>query len=194
MAVKRKNRLAQKITHFYCRTCGEYHLKTHAHYRAMKKGTQRRKSWGWVNQINRPMNEPNGGQNADSAEQDVGLLSTTEPNTDSHQETTNQQQSNPGFWRWGWGELNRNRRWFFALNSNHVIALATLVAAGSAVIYTDYASRQWETMSQQLDATRSTIYQARTALRQSAVESAAEKKAADTADARVMHAILHSGA
>jgi hypothetical protein len=33
---KRKNRLAQKILHFYCPTCREYHLKTHAHYRAMK--------------------------------------------------------------------------------------------------------------------------------------------------------------
>ena len=28
---------AQKILHFYCRPCGEYHLKTHPHYRAMKR-------------------------------------------------------------------------------------------------------------------------------------------------------------
>ena len=25
----------QKILHFFCRPCGEYHLKTHPHYRAM---------------------------------------------------------------------------------------------------------------------------------------------------------------
>jgi hypothetical protein len=25
----------QKIVHFYCRPCAGYHLKTHAHYRAM---------------------------------------------------------------------------------------------------------------------------------------------------------------
>jgi len=37
MATKRKNKLAQKIIHFYCPPCGEYHLKTHAHYRAMKR-------------------------------------------------------------------------------------------------------------------------------------------------------------
>ncbi len=37
MATKRKNKLAQKILHFYCRKCGEYHLKTHAHHRAMRK-------------------------------------------------------------------------------------------------------------------------------------------------------------
>lgn len=28
---------AQKIVHFYCRPCGEYHLKTHPHYRAMQR-------------------------------------------------------------------------------------------------------------------------------------------------------------
>jgi hypothetical protein len=43
MAIKRKNKLAQKIVHFYCRTCGDYHLKTHAHYRAMKKRAANRK-------------------------------------------------------------------------------------------------------------------------------------------------------
>ena len=37
MAPKRKNKLAQKITHFYCHPCREYHLKTHAHYRAMRR-------------------------------------------------------------------------------------------------------------------------------------------------------------
>jgi hypothetical protein len=28
---------AQKIVAFFCRPCGEYHLKTHPHYRAMKR-------------------------------------------------------------------------------------------------------------------------------------------------------------
>ncbi len=27
----------QKIIHFFCRPCGEYHLKTHPHYAAMKR-------------------------------------------------------------------------------------------------------------------------------------------------------------
>jgi hypothetical protein len=27
----------QKIIHFFCRPCAEYHLKTHPHYRAMKR-------------------------------------------------------------------------------------------------------------------------------------------------------------
>ena len=44
MATKRKNKLAQKILHFYCRPCGEYHLKTHAHYRAMRKRANSRKA------------------------------------------------------------------------------------------------------------------------------------------------------
>jgi hypothetical protein len=26
-----------QIQHFYCRPCGEYHLKTHRHYREMRK-------------------------------------------------------------------------------------------------------------------------------------------------------------
>ena len=32
----------QKIIHFYCRPCAEYHLKTHAHYRAMKRRKAKR--------------------------------------------------------------------------------------------------------------------------------------------------------
>jgi hypothetical protein len=35
-----KNAMAkygQKIVDFFCRPCGEYHLKTHRHYRAMKR-------------------------------------------------------------------------------------------------------------------------------------------------------------
>lgn len=34
---------AQKIIHFFCRPCGEYHLKKHPHYRAMKRRAKRRK-------------------------------------------------------------------------------------------------------------------------------------------------------
>jgi hypothetical protein len=33
----------QKIIHFFCRPCGEYHLKTHAHWRAMKRRKTKRK-------------------------------------------------------------------------------------------------------------------------------------------------------
>jgi len=40
----RRRRFAQKITHFFCRPCGEYHLKTHPHYRAMKKRARDRKT------------------------------------------------------------------------------------------------------------------------------------------------------
>lgn len=32
----------QKILHFFCRPCGEYHLKTHPHYRAMKRRKAKR--------------------------------------------------------------------------------------------------------------------------------------------------------
>jgi hypothetical protein len=41
-----KSRYAQKIVMFYCRPCAEYHFKTHAHYRAMKRRatTRRRKA------------------------------------------------------------------------------------------------------------------------------------------------------
>ena len=37
MATKRKRELAQKIIHFYCQPCKEYHLKTHPHYMATKR-------------------------------------------------------------------------------------------------------------------------------------------------------------
>jgi hypothetical protein len=33
----------QKIIHFFCRPCGEYHLKTHPHYRAMKRRAMKRR-------------------------------------------------------------------------------------------------------------------------------------------------------
>ncbi len=34
----------QKIIHFFCRPCGEYHLKTHPHYRAMKRRAAKRRA------------------------------------------------------------------------------------------------------------------------------------------------------
>jgi len=44
MTTKRKNKLAQKILYFYCPPCREYHLKTHAHYRAMRKRAAARRT------------------------------------------------------------------------------------------------------------------------------------------------------
>jgi hypothetical protein len=38
-----KTKYAQKIIHFFCRPCGEYHLKTHPHYRAMKRRALKRR-------------------------------------------------------------------------------------------------------------------------------------------------------
>lgn len=37
-----KQKYAQRIIHFYCRPCGEYHLKTHPHYREMLKRKEER--------------------------------------------------------------------------------------------------------------------------------------------------------
>jgi hypothetical protein len=33
-----------EIRHFYCRPCGEYHLKTHPHHAEMKQRASKRKS------------------------------------------------------------------------------------------------------------------------------------------------------
>lgn len=33
----------KKIIHFFCRPCGEYHLKTHPHYRAAKRRATKRR-------------------------------------------------------------------------------------------------------------------------------------------------------
>jgi hypothetical protein len=33
-----------KIIHFFCRPCAEYHLKTHPHYRAMKRRAAKRRA------------------------------------------------------------------------------------------------------------------------------------------------------
>jgi hypothetical protein len=33
---------AKRIIHFFCRPCAEYHLKTHPHYRAMKRRKAKR--------------------------------------------------------------------------------------------------------------------------------------------------------
>lgn len=38
-----KTKHAQKIIFFFCRPCAEYHLKTHPHYRAMKRRAAKRK-------------------------------------------------------------------------------------------------------------------------------------------------------
>jgi hypothetical protein len=38
-----KHKYAQKIIHFFCRPCAEYHLKTHPHYRAMKRRKAKRR-------------------------------------------------------------------------------------------------------------------------------------------------------
>ncbi len=40
---QRRMMYKQKILHFFCRPCGAYHLKTHAHYRAMKRRKAKRK-------------------------------------------------------------------------------------------------------------------------------------------------------
>lgn len=34
----------QKITHFFCRRCGEYHEKTNPHYRAQKRRAAKKAS------------------------------------------------------------------------------------------------------------------------------------------------------
>ena len=34
----------QKILFFFCRPCGDYHHKTHPHYRAMKRRKAKRKA------------------------------------------------------------------------------------------------------------------------------------------------------
>jgi hypothetical protein len=38
-----KAKYGQKIIYFFCRPCGEYHLKTHPHYRAMKRRALKRR-------------------------------------------------------------------------------------------------------------------------------------------------------
>ncbi|MGO9455267.1 MAG: hypothetical protein ACLQDV_30095 [Candidatus Binataceae bacterium] len=37
------SKYAQKILFFFCRPCGEYHEKTHPHYRAQKQRAYRRR-------------------------------------------------------------------------------------------------------------------------------------------------------
>ena len=37
------SRYAQKILFFFCRKCGDYHEKTHPHYRAQKQRSYRRR-------------------------------------------------------------------------------------------------------------------------------------------------------
>ncbi len=35
-------KFGQKITHFFCRKCGEYHEKTHPHYKAQRRRAAKR--------------------------------------------------------------------------------------------------------------------------------------------------------
>jgi hypothetical protein len=37
------SKYAQKILFFFCRPCGDYHEKTHPHYRAMKRRKAKRR-------------------------------------------------------------------------------------------------------------------------------------------------------
>ena len=37
------SKYAQPILFFFCRPCAEYHLKTHPHYRAMKRRKAKRR-------------------------------------------------------------------------------------------------------------------------------------------------------
>jgi hypothetical protein len=39
-----KSRYAQPILHFFCRPCGDYHLKTHPHYREAKLRAAKKKA------------------------------------------------------------------------------------------------------------------------------------------------------
>jgi hypothetical protein len=38
--------LSDDVPHFYCRRCGEYHLKTHPHYTAMQSRSSKRHDTG----------------------------------------------------------------------------------------------------------------------------------------------------
>lgn len=44
---------AQKITHFFCRPCGEYHEKTHPHYRAQKRRAAKHRKEAEINAKNK---------------------------------------------------------------------------------------------------------------------------------------------
>ena len=45
MGIAMSSKFAQKITHFYCRPCGEYHPKTHPHYAEQQaRAAERRKA------------------------------------------------------------------------------------------------------------------------------------------------------
>jgi hypothetical protein len=43
MRLKMGGKYAQPILFFFCRPCAEYHLKTHPHYRAMKRRKLKRR-------------------------------------------------------------------------------------------------------------------------------------------------------
>jgi hypothetical protein len=88
------------------------------------------------------------------------------------------------------GRLSATKSWLFRTNSNHVIAIGTVVAAVAAIAYAITANRTLDIMQQQLDAIRVTIYQNRELVRQSIrqtkaaeTSSNAAKSAAHTAEA-----------
>jgi hypothetical protein len=58
-----KQKYGQKILHFFCRPCGEYHLKTHPHYCAAKRRAAKRLQ---IKQFTIPGQNPIQGQNQKS--------------------------------------------------------------------------------------------------------------------------------
>jgi hypothetical protein len=72
--------------------------------------------------------------------------------------------------------------WLFSANSNHVIAVGTVIAAGAAIAYAIIASRTLNTMDRQLDAMRATITQNRESVRQAIAQTKAAQKSAEAAE------------
>ena len=50
---------AQPILFFFCRPCAEYHLKTHPHYRAMKRRKLKRRKSAEAKAVADAANRPN---------------------------------------------------------------------------------------------------------------------------------------
>jgi hypothetical protein len=48
---------AQKILFFFCRKCGDYHEKTHPHYRAQKQRAYRRRKAKETAQAEQPQQQ-----------------------------------------------------------------------------------------------------------------------------------------
>jgi hypothetical protein len=49
---------AQPILFFFCRPCREYHLKTHPHYRAMKRRKLKRRKLAEAKAVANPVASP----------------------------------------------------------------------------------------------------------------------------------------